>query len=94
MARRFTESPGGSLEARLKIDNVSAAAYRIPTEEPESDGTLTWTATTAVVVEVRAGDQTGLGYTYGSPACAALVSEELGFNSRAWRNCRSADAQS
>jgi L-alanine-DL-glutamate epimerase-like enolase superfamily enzyme len=61
----------------MKIDRLAVATYRIPTEEPESDGTLTWTATTAVVVEVRAGDQTGLGYTYGSPACAALVSEEL-----------------
>jgi len=61
----------------LKIDNVSAAAYRIPTEEPESDGTLTWTATTVIVVEVAAGALTGLGYTYGSSACAALVDGEL-----------------
>jgi L-alanine-DL-glutamate epimerase-like enolase superfamily enzyme len=61
----------------MKIDDIRAAAYRIPTEEPESDGTLTWTATTAIVVEVTAGGLTGLGYTYGSPACVELVRKEL-----------------
>ncbi|MBV8984401.1 MAG: mandelate racemase [Acidimicrobiia bacterium] len=61
----------------MKIDEIRATAYRIPTAEPESDGTLTWTATTAVVVEVSAAGQTGLGYTYGSAACADLVRQEL-----------------
>src|SRR5437588_69640 len=61
----------------MKIERRDVAAYRVPTEEPESDGTLTWTATTAVVVEVTAGGKTGIGWTYGSPACVALVREEL-----------------
>jgi L-alanine-DL-glutamate epimerase-like enolase superfamily enzyme len=61
----------------MKIDTVRAAAFRIPTDEPESDGTLTWTSTTAVVVEISAGGVTGLGYTYGSAACAELVHKEL-----------------
>ncbi|MBV9413237.1 MAG: mandelate racemase [Acidimicrobiia bacterium] len=61
----------------MKIDSVRATAFRVPLDEPESDGTLTWTATTIVVVEVDAGGLTGLGYTYGSAACAELVHSEL-----------------
>jgi L-alanine-DL-glutamate epimerase-like enolase superfamily enzyme len=61
----------------MKIDEITATAYRVPTDEPESDGTLTWTATTAVVVEVSAAGRTGLGYTYGSAACADIVRKEL-----------------
>jgi enolase-like protein len=43
---------------------VRAAAYRIPTDGPEADGTFSWNATTLVVVRVRAGDAFGIGYTY------------------------------
>jgi L-alanine-DL-glutamate epimerase-like enolase superfamily enzyme len=55
------------------IDAVSAAAYRVPTDAPESDGTLEWTATTIVVVEVSGGGEHGLGYTYGDASVAGLV---------------------
>src|SRR3954468_19149904 len=61
----------------MKIDGLEALVYRVPTEEPESDGTLTWSQTTAVVVRVSAGPVTGLGWTYGAAACAALVRDEL-----------------
>ena len=43
---------------------LDVAAYTIPTDEPESDGTLEWDSTTIVVVEAHAGGETGLGYTY------------------------------
>jgi L-alanine-DL-glutamate epimerase-like enolase superfamily enzyme len=59
------------------VERVSVSAYTIPTDEPESDGTLEWDSTTAVVVEVSAGGETGLGYTYGPEAVAALVDEKL-----------------
>ncbi len=49
--------------------------YRIPTEEPEADGTLQWDHTTVVVVTARARDVVGLGFTYGPPACATVVSD-------------------
>ncbi len=39
-------------------------AYSVPTDAPESDGTLTWDATGLVVVHARAGDETGLGFAY------------------------------
>ena len=48
---------------RLDAQSVRAAAYRIPTDGPESDGTFDWDATTLVVVQVRAGGHAGLGYT-------------------------------
>jgi L-alanine-DL-glutamate epimerase-like enolase superfamily enzyme len=56
------------------IESVEARAYRIPTDSPESDGTLEWDATTMVYVEVRAGDETGVGYTYADASAANVVS--------------------
>ena len=59
------------------IDQVDVAAYTIPTDEPESDGTLEWDSTTIVVVEVAAGGERGLGYTYCDVAAAKLVESKL-----------------
>jgi len=59
--------------ARDAIGAVQAHAFRVPTDAPESDGTFTWDATTIVVVEVQAGGEHGLGYTYGDASVAALV---------------------
>jgi L-alanine-DL-glutamate epimerase-like enolase superfamily enzyme len=55
------------------IESVEATTFTIPTDAPEGDGTLTWDATTAVVVQVRCAGVVGTGWTYGSPACAAVV---------------------
>ncbi|GAB3893425.1 hypothetical protein GCM10029964_070180 [Kibdelosporangium lantanae] len=61
-----------------KIDTVTADAYRVPTVGgPEADGTLTWDSTTVVVVHVRAGDVTGLGWTYADAACVPLIAGKL-----------------
>jgi L-alanine-DL-glutamate epimerase-like enolase superfamily enzyme len=57
------------------IQAVSVRAYTVPTETPESDGTLEWNATTIVYVEIRADDVTGIGYTYGSSAVARFIDE-------------------
>ena len=59
------------------VSRVVVTAYRIPTETPESDGTLEWTATTMVVVRLRAGDQEGIGYTYADTAAAQFIREHL-----------------
>lgn len=53
------------------------SAYRVPTEQPESDGTLEWSSTGVVVVEVLAGGERGLGWTYNHPAAAAMIAEDL-----------------
>lgn len=62
------------------IDGISVRACTIPTDGPdgkESDGTLEWSSTTMVLVEVRAGDCVGLGYTYSDVAAAKLIESKL-----------------
>jgi L-alanine-DL-glutamate epimerase-like enolase superfamily enzyme len=63
--------------AGFPVEGVTAAAYRIPTDAPEADGTITWTSTTMVVVRVHAADQVGTGWTYGAAACRSLVEDQL-----------------
>src|SRR6185437_6531852 len=48
-----------------------------PPDRTESDGTLSWTSTVLVVVEVDGGGRTGLGYTYAHPAAVSLVTGKL-----------------
>lgn len=64
-------------DSAAPIDNVSARAYRIPTDQPESDGTLEWTSTTLVVAHVSAGGRRGFGYTYGHSLAAHLLNDKL-----------------
>src|ERR1700727_2407705 len=61
----------------VKIKEVEASAYRVPTDGPEADGTFEWDATTIVIVLVRAGNQQGLGYTYADASAALLVRDQL-----------------
>jgi L-alanine-DL-glutamate epimerase-like enolase superfamily enzyme len=74
-------SPATSESARTlagpPVSEVTAAAYVIPTDAPESDGTLSWDSTGLIVVTARAGDQQGLGWSYGSPVSAHLVNDLL-----------------
>ncbi len=65
----------GMVEAR--VEGIDVAAYRVPTDRPESDGTLRWDATTMVLVEARCGDRTGLGYSYTHEAAAGLVEHPI-----------------
>jgi L-alanine-DL-glutamate epimerase-like enolase superfamily enzyme len=60
------------------VERVEARAFRVPTERPESDGTLEWDSTTTVVVELEAGGERGLGYTYSHAAAAAVIDSVLG----------------
>lgn len=66
-----------SRRADAPIEGVEPAAYTVPTETPESDGTLEWTSTTLVTVHVRAGGGTGFGYSYTGAAAAALIIDVL-----------------
>jgi L-alanine-DL-glutamate epimerase-like enolase superfamily enzyme len=59
------------------IERIGVSAFRIPTDAPESDGTLEWTSTTLVLVEARAGGETGIGYSYTGRASATLVDDVL-----------------
>jgi L-alanine-DL-glutamate epimerase-like enolase superfamily enzyme len=59
----------------VRIERIDVSAYRIPTDAPEADGTFAWDSTTLVVVELTAGGQRGLGYTYTAAAAASLISQ-------------------
>lgn len=59
------------------IRALRVTAYRIPTDAPEADGTFAWDATTLVLVELDAGGQTGLGYTYADASLVRLIDGHL-----------------
>src|SRR5947208_6617557 len=59
------------------IERLEVFAKTIPTDAPESDGTLEWDSTTIVVVQVHAGGLSGLGYTYTHDAAARLIEDKL-----------------
>ena len=59
------------------VERVESRAFRIPTDAPEADGTITWNATTLVLVEVSGGGKTGIGYTYASSAAREIVTGVL-----------------
>jgi L-alanine-DL-glutamate epimerase-like enolase superfamily enzyme len=71
-----------SPDSGTRIQSIRASAYTVPTatggrERPESDGTIEWSSTGVLVVRLTAGDATGLGYAYTSPAALDLVRDIL-----------------
>lgn len=66
----------------LPIERIEARSYTIPTDTPEADGTMSWTSTTLVTVEVAAGGETGFGYTYGAGSIVPLVNGTLAETAR------------
>src|ERR687887_1133251 len=66
-----------SRAAGARVEGVEVSAFTIPTEEPESDGTLEWDSTTIVIAEVAGGGERGLGYTYGDLAVRTLIESKL-----------------
>ena len=61
----------------MPLEQLSVATYTIPTDLPESDGTLEWDKTTLVLVHARAAGEVGLGYTYADSATALLIRDTL-----------------
>jgi L-alanine-DL-glutamate epimerase-like enolase superfamily enzyme len=64
----------------IPVENVAVHAFEFPTDGPdgqEQDGTLTWSSTVLILVEARAGDRRGIGYTYGDVSVAALAESKL-----------------
>ncbi|HTZ83544.1 MAG TPA: enolase C-terminal domain-like protein [Candidatus Acidoferrales bacterium] len=64
-------------QERAPIRRISVSLYRVTTDFPEADGTISWDVTNLVVVEATAGDFTGLGYTYADAATAELIRDKL-----------------
>jgi L-alanine-DL-glutamate epimerase-like enolase superfamily enzyme len=62
---------------QVPIERLDVSAYVIPTDGPESDGTLEWHHTVLVLVEAEGGGQSGLGYSYAGYGSAAVIKELL-----------------
>jgi L-alanine-DL-glutamate epimerase-like enolase superfamily enzyme len=65
------------LRSTPAITDITARVFRIPTDEPEADGTISWDHSTMVLVEASAGGERGLGYTYGAAATADVINNIL-----------------
>ncbi|TWH16777.1 L-alanine-DL-glutamate epimerase-like enolase superfamily enzyme [Rhodococcus rhodochrous J45] len=61
----------------MTVIDVTAAAYTIPTDTPEADGTLAWDSTTVVLVHAHHPDGVGVGWTYAPAACVPVVTDLL-----------------
>ena len=59
------------------IEHVSAEAFVVPTDAPESDGTFEWDSTTLVLCRVTAAGATGIGYSYAARAAAVFIQDAL-----------------
>lgn len=62
---------------KAPITGIDVDAYVVPTDAPESDGTLAWDSTTMVVVRAHAANVTGIGYTYAGLATATVIRQKL-----------------
>ncbi len=68
---------GSSRGEAVPVEQVSARAFTIPTEQKESDGTYEWNDDTIVVVEAKAAGRTGVGYSYTQPGAREVVNGKL-----------------
>ena len=59
------------------IREITVGAYTVPTDLPESDGTLAWDQTTVILVRAAAADKIGIGYTYADIPTANLIKDLL-----------------
>ncbi len=64
-------------DSAAPIERLDVGAYRVPTDRPESDGTLEWDSTTIVIVEAASAGRVGLGFTYCDRAAAVIIAEQL-----------------
>jgi L-alanine-DL-glutamate epimerase-like enolase superfamily enzyme len=64
-------------QGETNIKDVKISAYTIPTDGPESDGTIEWNSTTMVLVEIEAGGKSGIGYSYADVSSAFFIDKNL-----------------
>jgi L-alanine-DL-glutamate epimerase-like enolase superfamily enzyme len=58
---------------RVEVTALEVAAYTVPTDFPEADGTLHWDKTTILVVHLEGGGRRGVGYANANAAAAKIV---------------------
>jgi L-alanine-DL-glutamate epimerase-like enolase superfamily enzyme len=59
------------------IEGITVRTFTVPTDAPESDGTLEWHSTTLVLVVITAAGEHGLGFTYANAATARVIEDHL-----------------
>jgi L-alanine-DL-glutamate epimerase-like enolase superfamily enzyme len=60
-----------------RVQQVTTAAFTVPTDAPEGDGTFPWDSTTLVLVQATSAGVVGTGWTYAPVATAAFTREVL-----------------
>ena len=63
--------------AASRIESIAVSACTVPTDLPESDGTLQWNQTTIVIVEAKSRNISGIGYTYADVNTGKLIDSHL-----------------
>lgn len=76
-AETATAGDEGGGRGEPPVEAVEARAFTVPTERSEADGTLRWDETSLVIVHARAAGREGIGFSYTSPAAAAVVEGAL-----------------
>jgi L-alanine-DL-glutamate epimerase-like enolase superfamily enzyme len=66
-----------STQFQAEISEFKVSRFQIPTVTSEADGTLDWDSTTLILIELRAGETWGLGYTYGHRSITELATDLL-----------------
>ncbi|HEV2116268.1 MAG TPA: enolase C-terminal domain-like protein [Terriglobales bacterium] len=66
-----------ALSSSPAVERIDVSTFTVPTDSPESDGTLQWDKTSMVLVELQAGGRAGLGYTYADASTAKLIHSVL-----------------
>ena len=61
----------------IPVKKLNVSAYKIPTDALEADGTFQWNSTTLVLVQIEAGNKTGMGHTYADEATAFLIHKKF-----------------
>ena len=75
--KKEKQSSEEKITDEIIIQNLKVSAYKIPTDAPESDGTLKWDSTTLILVELNAGGKTGVGYSYTEVSSAFFIQKKL-----------------
>src|SRR5215469_494901 len=65
------------MQSNPTIEGIQVSVYTVPTATPESDGTFAWDKTSLVFVQVCAGRETGVGYSYADTSTAHLIEQML-----------------
>src|SRR5919206_728172 len=66
-----------TISSGVAVERLEIAAYTVPTDSPESDGTLAWDSTTMILVEASGGGKSGLGYTSGDVSVGKFIESKL-----------------